>query len=94
MAQKTKLVDALKLQKGVTSIIAFEFTEYAYFAVGYESGEMSVFDARTFDIAEEIKLLNEPLDLIIECHENPKLRGCLILASHQSATIRVVCFKV
>lgn len=90
----TELVDSLRLQHAVTALLPLEFTQHRFFCVGYGTGEMAVFDSHNMDIAEEVQFLQDPLDILIECTENQKLRSCIVGASYDSSTIRLVSFRV
>eukprot|EP00347_Sterkiella_histriomuscorum_P006085 403354124 len=89
----TELVDSLKLTRSVVSLTNLEFTNNRFFCVGYQNGEMSVFDSFNMDIAEEIQFLSEPLDILIECKLNLKLKSCLMGSSHNSNIVRLVSFR-
>lgn len=70
-----------------------EFTQFKFFCVGYDTGEMSVFDSSNMDIAEEVQFLHDTLDILIECKENTKLKSCIIGASKHATSIRIISFR-
>ncbi|CDW88304.1 wd-40 repeat-containing protein [Stylonychia lemnae] len=89
----TELVDSLKLNRMVKSLINLEFTNNRFFCVGYQTGELSIFDNTNMEIAEEVQFFQHPLDILVESKENIKLKSCIIGASRKSQTIRLVSYR-